>query len=135
MRDGYTRPLEAPEKPDRTFAQFTEEWNVSVVILAGGAAGSEFPLDKPSVILGRGPEVDLAFEDPAMSKEHAVVEFANGGFRVRDLGSMNGVRVNDTEQKVAELQNGDRFQLGEHVFQMVFEKHAKPPKTWVLPEE
>jgi pSer/pThr/pTyr-binding forkhead associated (FHA) protein len=69
-----------------------------------------------------------------MSKEHAALEFANGGIRLRDLGSMNGTRLNDSEVRAADLKNGDRIQLGEHAFQFVLEKRAKQPRTYVLPD-
>jgi hypothetical protein len=48
---------------------------------------------------------------------------------------MNGILINGSEAKAADLKNGDRFQLGEHVFQFVLEKRPKRPKTYVLSDE
>ena len=70
-----------------------------------------------------------------MSKEHATLEFVSGSFRLRDLGSMNGVRLNGTEVKAAEIESGDRFQLGDHEFQFVLEQSEKAPRTWVLSDD
>jgi pSer/pThr/pTyr-binding forkhead associated (FHA) protein len=69
-----------------------------------------------------------------MSKEHAALEFSGGGIRLRDLGSMNGLRVNGGATKVADLKNGDRFQIGEHEFQFVLEQRRRQPRTYVLPD-
>ena len=133
MRDGRTRKLEVVER-DESFDAFLSKWRAIVVILSGEAAGTEFELDQPNVSIGRSSEAHWTFDDDSMSKEHAALEFANGGIRLRDLGSMNGTRLNDSELKAADLKNGDRFQLGEHVFQFVLEKRPKQPKTYVLPD-
>jgi len=134
MRDGRTRKLEVVER-DESFDAFLSKWRAIVVILSGNAAGTEFELDQPNVSMGRGSEAHWKFSDDAMSKEHAALEFANGGIRLRDLGSMNGTRLNDSEVKAADLKNGDRFQLGQHVFQFVLEERPKQPRTYVLPDE
>ena len=77
----------------------------------------------------------MVFDDRTMSREHAVIEFAGLGFRVRDLASMNGIFLNGSEVKVGDLKSGDRIQVGQHVFQFVLEKSQHSPKTYVLPEE
>jgi pSer/pThr/pTyr-binding forkhead associated (FHA) protein len=133
MRDGFTRPLAARGR-EGDFERFLAESRVSLAVLSGPASGMEYPLERPRVSLGRGPGVDLAFPDPAMSREHACVEWAQGGFRVRDLGSTNGVLVEGARVAARELAHGDRFQLGEHLFQLVVEKRPREPRTYVLPD-
>ncbi len=135
MRDGMTRKLERVPGKDASFEEFQQTWQATLCIVSGGAEGTEYELEAEKVLLGRGPEVDLAFDDSTMSKEHATVEFAGGCYRVRDLGSRNGVFLNGQETKVAELANGDRIQVGGHVFQFVLDKRERPPRTYVLPEE
>jgi pSer/pThr/pTyr-binding forkhead associated (FHA) protein len=134
MRDGRTRKLEVVER-DESFDAFLSKWRAIVVVLSGETAGTEFELSQPNVSIGRGVEAHWTFADDAMSKAHAALEFANGGIRLRDLGSMNGTRLNEGEVKAADLKNGDRFQLGQHVFQFVLEERPKQPRTYVLPDE
>ena len=64
------------------------------------------------VSMGRHPENTLILRDDQASRRHCVIEPHNGGFRVRDLGSRNGTRLND--EKVAEemLDNGDIVRIG-----------------------
>ncbi len=135
MRDGQTRKLEAISSgEDDLFADYAKSWKVSVVILSGHAAGSEYLLEERQVGVGRGAENPIAIDDQAMSKEHAVFEFSDSGYRIRDLASMNGTLLNGSEIRVAELKHGDRIQMGEHTFQLVLEKRETRPRTYVLPE-
>ncbi|MDH3211645.1 MAG: FHA domain-containing protein [Myxococcales bacterium] len=133
MRDGLTRRIEQPESKDG-FAEFTNRWRAAIVILSGDAAGTEHDLQQPHITLGRGPDTDLTFDDEAMSREHAALEFTGTGFRIRDLGSMNGMLLNGGQARVGDLKNGDRFQLGEHVFQYLLERCTRPAKAYVLPD-
>lgn len=133
MRDGLTRQLEAPER-NQAFEDFMAKWSAAVVILSGDAAGTEWLVEKPSTTIGRSADCDWNVADDAMSKEHATLEYTDGGFRLRDLGSRNGMLVNGSEIKAAELKGSDRFRLGEHEFQFIIEKRDKAPRTWVLPD-
>jgi pSer/pThr/pTyr-binding forkhead associated (FHA) protein len=133
MANTRTRKLESTPR-DQSFPEFLESCRASIVVLTGDAAGNEFTLDQPKISLGRGPDVDLDFDDSAMSREHVVFEFSDGGFRIRDLGSTNGTQVNDEVIKVANLDHGDRLRIGEHVFQFILEACEPTPKTYVLPD-
>ena len=134
MRDGLTRRLEQPEQKD-SFSKFLTRWRATIVILSGGSAGTEHDLQQSKITLGRGPDTDLTFDDESMSREHAALEFTGDGFRIRDLGSMNGLLLNGGEVRVGDLKNGDRFQLGEHVFQYLLERCTHKPKAYVLPDD
>jgi pSer/pThr/pTyr-binding forkhead associated (FHA) protein len=61
-----------------------------------------------------------------------VFEFSDGGFRIRDLGSMNGTQVNGAVIKARDLDHGDRLRIGEHSFQFILEKREPEPNTYVL---
>jgi pSer/pThr/pTyr-binding forkhead associated (FHA) protein len=131
MADTYTRKLETTPR-DQSFPDFLAKHRAAIVVLSGSAAGSEFSLDEPKISLGRGPNADLTFDDSAMSREHVVIEFSDGGFRIRDLGSMNGTLVNGEAIQVGDLDHGDRLRIGEHVFQFILEMREPEPKTYVL---
>jgi pSer/pThr/pTyr-binding forkhead associated (FHA) protein len=133
MRDGRTRRVEVDDEIPG-FEKFLGHWRAAVVVMAGGDVGAEREIEAPSIVIGRGPTSDWRFSDETMSKEHAALEFSGGGIRLRDLGSMNGLRVNGGDTKVADLKNGDRFQIGEHEFQFVLEQRRRQPRTYVLPD-
>jgi pSer/pThr/pTyr-binding forkhead associated (FHA) protein len=134
MTENGTRKLETyPLEED--FRDFRARHLASIVVLSGGVAGSEYILDNAKVQLGRGPGVELEFDDSAMSREHAALEFSDGGFVLRDLGSTNGTRVNGEPAKAYELDHGDRIEIGEHVFQYVIEDREQAPPTYVITDE
>ena len=131
MKDGRTRKVAQTGKA-LDFAAYRTHYDAALIVVAGGAEGSEFGIDREHLTLGRGPGVDLAFADTAMSRQHAALEFSNEGFSIRDLGSTNGTRVNGSEIQGAELKHGDRIEIGDHAFQLVIEKRKQGPKTYVI---
>jgi pSer/pThr/pTyr-binding forkhead associated (FHA) protein len=133
MRDGSTRKLRGSAR-SQGFSAFLASWRPAIVVLSGGAAGSEHALEQPSLSLGRGSDADVTFDDDSMSRVHAALEFVGGGFRIRDLGSANGVVLNGGRVEVGDLKHGDRFQLGRHLLQFLLEKREREPKAYVLPE-
>ena len=133
MVDTHTRRLESP-MGEGSFAHFVERHRAALIVLSGDTSGTEFSLEQAKITIGRGPETDLAFTDTAMSREHAILEFSDGGCRIRDLGSTNGTQVNDELAKVWNLEHGDRITIGEHTFQFVIEQRELEPKTYVLPD-
>ena len=114
---------------------FLTRFSMKLVVLSGRAAGTEFSIDSERMTMGRGPGVDAAFDDQAMSRQHAIVEFGTEGFRVRDLGSTNGIRLNGLPVQSAELKHGDRLDVGSLEFQVVVEEREEEPQAYELPAE
>jgi hypothetical protein len=48
-------------------------------------------------VIGRSRECQLALEDPLVSRRHAAFRWSSGKLVVEDLGSRNGVKVNDAK--------------------------------------
>jgi pSer/pThr/pTyr-binding forkhead associated (FHA) protein len=105
------------------------------VVERGPAAGSEYTLQEPKVVLGRGQDVDLRFEDTEISAEHAVIEFTGQGFRVCDLGSTNGTRVNGEAVNACDLEAGDRLELGRYALRLRIEPRSRAPRVYCLPDD
>ncbi len=131
MRDGKTRKhastTEAPRLQD-----FLDRYDARVMLVSGPGAGAGFAIDRERVIVGRGPGVDRAFDDPAMSRQHAAIEFCGTGFRLRDLGSTNGTRLNGAAVQSAELRHGDRFEIGGRQFVLAVEERECEPDAYEL---
>ena len=62
--------------------------------------------------LGRLPECDITLTDPSVSRRHARVAEEGGVWRITDLGSTNGIKVNGERIATSELAHGDRIELG-----------------------
>jgi len=134
MHDGRTRKLKRSEIGAGE-GDFFSRHRATLVLVAGPGAGSEFALERERVCVGRGEETDLRFDDAAMSREHAALERSGEGFRIRDLASSNGVRVNGSTVLVADLKHGDRIELGEHRFQFLLEERVREPSAYALSED
>ena len=93
-----------------------------LVLSAGGKAATGTPesrgeeqvffLTHSVTVLGRAAEADLRLNDPGVSRRHAEVRQERGDFVVVDLGSTNGVRVNDAPVSRHPLKTGDRLEVG-----------------------
>ncbi len=108
------------------FAEFLAAFRASLVILSGAARGAELPLDQLRVTLGRGPGVDLCFEDGEMARAHAAIEFSEGCYQIRALAAGKELFLNGGETAAAELKSEDRFRLGGHTFQFLLEERRFP---------
>ena len=131
MRDGKTLKRTsvsgAPPLKD-----FLDHYDVRVTVVSGPGAGAGFRLDREKILIGRGPGVDRAFDDPAMSRQHAAIEFSGTGFRLRDLGSTNGTRLNGKAVQSEELRHGDRFEIGSRQFLLAIEVRETEPDAYEL---
>jgi pSer/pThr/pTyr-binding forkhead associated (FHA) protein len=78
------------------------------------------PLDKAVILFGRHPDCDVVITSSRkVSRKHCCVAQINDAFVVRDLGSMNGVRVNGKAVKQsAKLGLGDELIVGDVVFHL-----------------
>jgi pSer/pThr/pTyr-binding forkhead associated (FHA) protein len=94
-----------------------------LVVQRGPSAGSRFLLDTDLVGAGRHPESEIFLDDVTVSRRHA--EFRRGpqGYRVADVGSLNGTYVNRDRIDEVELQNGDEVQIGKYRL-VYFASHA-----------
>lgn len=64
--------------------------------------------------IGRSPHNDLTIADHSVSRLHAEIRCdESGGFVLCDLGSTNGVFINDERQDRAALAEGDRIEIGD----------------------
>ncbi len=88
--------------------------------------------DKPMSI-GRHPENAVVISDPVSSRRHCVIERVSSGWRVRDLGSSNGTRLNGLVVQTSRLLPGDIVSIGQTRIVLVVPsqtaaKDARPAK-------
>jgi predicted component of type VI protein secretion system len=75
-------------------------------------AGQVFDLNQPTVSIGRGEENTYQLAHPSVSTHHAEFRQEGGDYKLLDLGSTNGTRVNDERITESILRNGDVVMLG-----------------------
>jgi hypothetical protein len=85
-----------------------------LVVKRGPNAGSRFLLDADVTTAGRHPESDIFLDDVTVSRRHAEFVREEGGFVVRDVGSLNGSYLNRERIDAARLAGGDEVQIGKY---------------------
>ncbi len=69
-------------------------------------------LTRSAITIGRQPDNALVLPDDQTSRHHCIIEPSGEGFRIRDLGSSNGTRLNNRKVTLEELDNGDILRIG-----------------------
>lgn len=126
----YTVVDEAPSAPSSSASTVTtpptlvqravEPQRVTVTANLVISDGREFSLGDAPVVIGRLSECDITIDDPNISRRHATVTVLDGTFRITDLGSTNGTKVNGTKiSSQFELSHGDEINVG--LFSIRFE--------------
>jgi hypothetical protein len=73
--------------------------------------GVRHPLTRPVTSMGRGTDVDLRVDDPSVSRRHAEIRTGVPSV-ISDLGSTNGIVVDDQHVRQAQLRDGSVIHLG-----------------------
>jgi len=83
-----------------------------LVIISTELAGSEFPLTRSEMLIGRTEENDVVLAHRSVSSRHAKIVYDGGIYRIIDMDSANGVLVNGEEYARVDLRRGDTIELG-----------------------
>ena len=82
----------------------------SRAVLAG--SGRRTVLSGERMVLGRSRDCDVTVDDANVSREHAELRSSGAGWKIVDLGSTNGIKVNGRRVEQAVLHHGDRITVG-----------------------
>jgi hypothetical protein len=86
-----------------------------LLCMTGKNKGISYYLKGKRAIIGRSETADVQISDIKSSREHAEVTFLNNTYVVTDLGSQNGVTVNDLKINQHRLEDGDKIIIGSTV--------------------
>ena len=92
-------------------------------ILSGILEGKVIDIIEERVTLGRALDNVIRLEDGTISHHHAMILTENGEFKLRDLNSTTGTRVNGVRIVESKLNNGDQVRFGS--VEMRFESDSK----------
>nr|WP_218624295.1 MULTISPECIES: FHA domain-containing protein [unclassified Nesterenkonia] len=98
--------------------------NSALLIAHSGAnQGARFLLDQDLTTVGRHPEAGIFLDDVTVSRRHVELTRQGLGFKIRDLGSLNGTYVNHDRVDEYALKPGDEVQIGK--FRLTFYAGSK----------
>ncbi|WP_344298542.1 FtsK/SpoIIIE domain-containing protein [Sinomonas flava] len=100
---------------------------LALVVRNGPASGTVVPLPRGTFRIGRspsGPGPCIALADPALSRDHAVLEVTDTGVVLRDAGSANGTWLGGRRVRAAHLAVGEGFRIGASTCALAFSSEA-----------
>ena len=104
-------------------------------IQAGYLTGTTLPLLNQKLNIGRAPDCELRVDiESSASRYHAEIYPENGGWKIKDLGSLNGTFVNKERIQDTTLKLGDRVMVGDSIFEFQETSEAAPPDSPVRAE-
>lgn len=90
----------------------------ALLVTRGPGAGSTYRMAEGVISLGRSSTATIVLDDVSVSRRHAEVRSDAEGYRIVDLGSLNGTYVNDRAVEEALLAHGQEIRIGR--FKLVF---------------
>ena len=84
-----------------------------LLIIKGAGIGARYLLDAAQTKLGRDMSNEIILDDITVSRSHALITKSNG-YRLKDLGSLNGSYVNAVAVKESVINAGDEVQIGKY---------------------
>ena len=98
---------------------------MKLFFLNGPRKGENIALTPPGISIGREEDNDVQLLIPGVSRYHAKLTFDGTSWKLRDLGSTNGTKVNGTPISGESMLNeGDTLGIGDQV--LIF--GTRPPK-------
>ena len=85
----------------------------NITILNGEEIGKTYSWTSDQIRIGRNSANDFVISNASVSGEHCIIERCEGGWRVKDLDSTNGTRVNDQRITMATVRRNDVVTLGD----------------------
>jgi hypothetical protein len=101
-----TRDLKAPEGVGVHYR---------LLCMTGKNKGISYYLKGKRAVVGRSENADVHLDDVKSSREHAELTYINNSYMVTDLGSQNGIIVNDLKINQHRLEDGDKIIIGSTV--------------------
>ena len=96
----------------------------SLLVVRGANVGTHYLIRETKQRLGRDSHCDIPLEDSEASRTHAEIDYVDGKYVLRDLGSSNGTFVNGVRITEHTLCIGDRVQIGKRL--MLFRLEFRP---------
>src|SRR5689334_2422296 len=87
-----------------------------LLAIAGPRKGSAFPLSPGELRIGRDAGNGISVADGSASRGHSMIVGGEDGFRIQDLGSLNGTFVNGVPAHERRLEHGDEIRIGASLF-------------------
>ena len=82
--------------------------------------GDPIPLLKKQLLVGRRESCDIVLRFANVSAHHCQLMVSNGYWYVKDMGSRNGIKVNDVRYPERRLDPGDTLSVAKHQYEIQY---------------
>ena len=89
--------------------------------------GDPIPLLSEVLLVGRRSKCDITLQFPNVSSHHCQLEFINGYWRIRDMNSRNGIKVNGQRCDMKWLLPGDKVAIAKHEYEINYTPQSDEP--------
>lgn len=107
-----------------------------LALLVDDVVVSIFPLDKPTISIGRNADCEIRIDEASVSGSHARIEIRANEYLegqedifLEDLGSTNGTTVNDEKIERCQLKAGDVIEIGWNKFKLLDDSQSNCQTT------
>ena len=97
------------------------------LVISDGSSSKTLDLTEASTVAGRAPENKIVIDDKQASRRHFSIDKIEYGYKLVDLESRNGTRVNDRQVNQMLLRPGDRIVIGKYVLTFEDPGFKEPP--------
>lgn len=101
------KSLKVPKEPGKYYR---------LLCMTGKNKGFSYFINSKRIVMGRSEKVDVQVLDGKSSREHAELALVGDQYVLTDLGSQNGVIVNDLKVSQHRLTDNDKIIIGQTVY-------------------
>jgi pSer/pThr/pTyr-binding forkhead associated (FHA) protein len=101
------KSVKAPKEPGTYYR---------LLCMTGKNKGFSYFLNSKRVVMGRSEKADIQVLDGKSSREHAELALVGDQYVLTDLGSQNGIVINDLKVSQHRLVNNDKIIIGQTVY-------------------
>jgi len=85
----------------------------------GSEIGTRYAVGSKPLFIGRGSDCEIQLNDYSVSRRHALVQPNGDGWTITDLGSTNGVFLDDRQVTKSALEDGIYVRIGSCLFRFL----------------
>ncbi len=122
--DDPTSLVDYPSEEVSAAEDAQEDLHPGLIIQQSGQIDRVIVWDREELVAGRGSRCQILLQAPEVSRRHARFVREGDRYEVRDLGSINGIFVNDTRVNHHDLQVGDVVRID--AFEITFVLDPQP---------
>ncbi len=104
---------------------------IRVSLCLSGHLLEKSAFDRTEIFIGRDPSCDLVIDNLGVSRRHARIFQEAGDWHVEDLGSQNGIYVDETQVATHALLDDDDFAIGKYTIHFENVRSASPKSVEV----